>query len=150
MKRITTAIMSALLVGSLAGCSTPRAGGVAAAREVAASPVTVGGLVPASIPPRGEIAGALRVDVAERPPRSRAHGYVINDSSYRITAVRLRVDGTDPDGQVLEPAYGWVPGDIPGLGGRGWFNVVVPPNAERYAISVTSFDMVAPERSQAP
>ena len=97
------------------------------------------------------IADALRVDLAASPPGPsgpRAHGYVINDSSYRITAVRLRVDGTDPDGQPLEPAYGWVPGDIAGLGGRASFSIVVPANAARYAISVTSFDTVAPERAR--
>ena len=69
-------------------------------------------------------------------------GYVTNGSRYRVGDVRLQVDGLDATGQRLEPAFGWVYGDVP-AGGRAWFKVMVPRNAATRQVSIESFHLMS-------
>ena len=68
-------------------------------------------------------------------------GYVYNDSSWRITNVRVRVDSVDGSGTVTSSASGWVIGDLR-AGGRAYFYVPVSSSAATYRASVQSFDKV--------
>jgi hypothetical protein len=78
-------------------------------------------------------------------------GYVYNGLPWRITNVRLRVEGVDAKGTVTMSASGWVIGDVQ-AGGRGYFYVPVSAPANTYRATVLSFDKVAVEapRVQAP
>src|SRR5207245_9913378 len=49
-------------------------------------------------------------------------GYVYNGLPWRITNVRLRVDGVDANGTVTASASGWVVGAVK-AGDRGYFYV---------------------------
>ncbi|PYO07389.1 MAG: hypothetical protein DMD75_20960 [Candidatus Rokuibacteriota bacterium] len=78
-------------------------------------------------------------------------GYVYNGLPWRITNVRLRVDGVDANGTVTASASGWVVGDVK-AGDRGYFYVPVSSPATTYRATVQSFDKVAVEapRFEAP
>jgi hypothetical protein len=78
-------------------------------------------------------------------------GYVYNALPWRITNVRLQVDSIDANGALIASASGWVLGDV-AAGGRGYFYVMVSPNAATYRPSVQGFDKVILEApaSQAP
>ena len=78
-------------------------------------------------------------------------GYVYNGLPWRITNVRLRVDGVDANGTVTASASGWVVGDVK-AGERGYFYVPVSSPATTYRATVQSFDKVAVEapRFEAP
>jgi len=94
-----------------------------------------------------DLAAALHVDLDQPPPYvrgSRVTGSVTNDTDYRLTNVRLRVDAFDGAGQALPPAFGWVTGDVPAHG-RGWFRIEVPSNAARLTVSVVDFALVSVE-----
>ena len=69
-------------------------------------------------------------------------GYVKNQSDYRITNVRLRVDVVDANGQPLEPAFGWVYGDVR-AGGEAPFRVVIPTQGTTVGVKVLSFHLVS-------
>ena len=92
-----------------------------------------------------DLAAALHVDLDQPPPYlpgSRASGHVTNDSVYRLTNVRLRVDAFDAAGRAMPPTFGWVDGDVPAHG-RGWFRILVPPDAVRLSVSVIDFNLVS-------
>jgi hypothetical protein len=92
-----------------------------------------------------DLATALHVDLDQPPPYlpgSRASGRVTNDSGYRLTNVRLRLDASDAAGQALPPTFGWVDGDVPAHG-RAWFRMLVPPGAVRVSVSVIDFNLVS-------
>ena len=94
-----------------------------------------------------DLVAALHVDLDQPPqymPGSRVTGSVTNDTDYRLTNVRLRVDAFDGAGQALPPAFGWVTGDVPAHG-RGWFRIEVPSNAARLTVSVVDFALVSVE-----
>jgi hypothetical protein len=78
-------------------------------------------------------------------------GYVYNGLPWRITNVRLRVDGVDANGTVTASVSGWVMGDVE-AGGRGYFYVPVSSAATTYRATVQSFDKIAVEapRFEAP
>jgi hypothetical protein len=71
-------------------------------------------------------------------------GFVYNGLPWRITNVRLQVEGIDADGTVTVSASGWVMGDVK-AGGRGYFYVPVSAAARTYRATVQSFDKVAVE-----
>jgi len=71
-------------------------------------------------------------------------GYVYNGLPWRITNVRLRVDGVDANGTVTASVSGWVMGDVE-AGGHGYFCVPVSSAAKTYRATVQSFDKVAGE-----
>lgn len=65
-------------------------------------------------------------------------GYVTNDSRYRVTGVRLRVEILDETGVVVGQALGWVYGNI-AAGGRSYFVVPVPRKGADYRVTVLSY-----------
>ncbi len=69
-------------------------------------------------------------------------GYVYNDSIYRLTNVRLRVDVLDDSGRIIEHGMGWVFGDLP-QGDRAYFVVPVPVKGTSYRVTVDSFNRVS-------
>jgi hypothetical protein len=73
-------------------------------------------------------------------------GRVENDSTFRVTAVRLRVEGLDDGGQAVGETSTWVFGSIPAHG-QGYFVVPVIPGAKTYRISVSGFDRVIREET---
>jgi hypothetical protein len=80
---------------------------------------------------------------AKGGPRGLAvSGYVYNDSIYRLTNVRLRVEVLDDTGRVIEQSTGWVFGDLP-QEGRAYFFVPVPVRGTSYRVVVDSFNRVS-------
>src|SRR5678816_3641300 len=71
-------------------------------------------------------------------------GWVYNGLAWRITNVRLQIDGVDPNGAVIVSAAGWVLGDVPARG-RGYFYIPVSAPAVTYRASVQEFDKVTLE-----
>lgn len=65
-------------------------------------------------------------------------GYVSNESRYRVTGVRLRVEVLDEAGAVVGQSFGWVYGNI-ASGGRSYFVVPVPRKGADYRITVLSY-----------
>jgi len=88
---------------------------------------------------------------ADGPRGLGVEGYVYNGLPWRITNVRLRVDGVDANGTVTASVSGWVMGDVE-AGGRGYFYVPVSSAATTYRATVQSFDKIAVEapRFEAP
>ena len=72
-------------------------------------------------------------------------GYVQNESVFRVSSVRLRVEGFDANGQAVGETSTWAFGTI-APGGRGHFVVPNVPGATTYRITVTSFDRVSREQ----
>jgi hypothetical protein len=105
---------------------------VASADSVNADPAT------ADAPFRFELAQAD----GHRAPG--VEGYVYNGLPWRITNVRLRVEGFDANGTVTASASGWVMGNLQ-AGGRAYFYVPVSSPAMTYRATVQSFDKVAVE-----
>jgi len=103
--------------------------------------------------PRTDTNGPFRFELEEAPPTHRGRGvegYVYNDSPWRITNVRLRVETIDSSGTVTGETSGWVVGDVR-AGGRGYFFVPVSSPATTYRATVQSFDKVGLEvRPEAP
>ena len=97
--------------------------------------------------------GQFRFDLEESDtPRGKGvEGYIYNESPWRITNVRLRVQSVDPNGTITNESSGWVVGDVR-AGGRSYFYVSVPAHAASYRATVQSFDKVGLEgaRPEAP
>jgi hypothetical protein len=72
----------------------------------------------------------------------RIEGRVQNDSRFRVTDVRLRVEGLDAAGQPVGRTFAWAFGDI-GPGGDTSFVVEGMHGAVTYRIAVDSFDVVS-------
>ena len=69
-------------------------------------------------------------------------GRVFNDSSYRVTDVRLRVEGLDADHHSVGRRLAWAIGDI-GPRGQTFFVAEPLPGAVSYEITVVSYDLVS-------
>ena len=113
----------------------------------------LGPLVVKAQPPAPQSQDQFRFDLEEAHSHrgKGVEGYVYNESPWRITNVRLRVQSVDPTGAVTNESSGWVVGDVK-AGGRGYFYVAVPAHAASYRATVQSFDKVGFEdaRPQAP
>jgi hypothetical protein len=72
----------------------------------------------------------------------RIEGRVHNDSRFRVTDVRLRVDGLDADGHSMGWTFAWAVGDIV-PGGETSFVVEGMPGAVSYHIAVEAYDVVS-------
>ena len=83
------------------------------------------------------------------PVASRIEGRVHNDSLYRVTDVRLQIEGLDADGQPVGRTFAWALGDI-SPGGETSFVVEGMHGAVTYRMAVYSFDVVSAEPSRAP
>ncbi len=79
----------------------------------------------------------------------RIEGRVHNDSLFRVTDVRLQVEGLDADGRPVGRTFAWALGDI-GPGGETSFVVEGMHGAVTYPIAVDSFDLVSADPSRAP
>jgi hypothetical protein len=95
-------------------------------------------------PSDGFLRAQWHVTELSRLSGPRLEGYVYNDSSIRITDVRLHVVERDGAAHPIAEAWGWVFGDIP-AGGSAYFVVPLEPVAETYDVLVVSFDAVANE-----
>lgn len=71
-------------------------------------------------------------------------GYVYNDSVYRVSNVRLRVETLDQTNQRISERFSWVYGNIDARG-RGHFVLPPPAAGGTYRITVVSCDPVARE-----
>jgi hypothetical protein len=69
-------------------------------------------------------------------------GKVFNDSSYRVTDVRLQVEGLDADHHSVGRRLAWAIGDI-GPRGETFFVAEPLPGAVSYEITVVSYDLVS-------
>ena len=69
-------------------------------------------------------------------------GSVFNDSPYRVTDVRLQIEGLDPDRQPVGRTLAWAMGDI-APGGETLFVAEPVPGAVGYRITVVSYDLVS-------
>ena len=91
-------------------------------------------------------AGWFRVSWAPQDnsatPTPRIQASVHNDSPYRVTSVRLRVEGLDAESHLVGQRSAWALGDI-APGGDTTFVVESMPGAMSYRITVISFDLVS-------
>ena len=94
----------------------------------------------------GEQAAQRWFRVSWAPPTegvvSSIKGSVFNDSPYRVTDVRLQVEGLDPDRQPVGQTLVWAFGDI-APGGETSFVAEPVPGAVSYWITVVSYDLVS-------
>jgi hypothetical protein len=75
-------------------------------------------------------------------PVLKIDGYVQNASPFRVTNVRLQIDGLDAGGRSVAHAFGWTFGDI-APGDRGYFTAPAISGATAYQITVSSFDVIS-------
>ena len=78
---------------------------------------------------------------------SRIKGSVFNDSPYRVTDVRLQVEGLDADHHSVGRRLAWAVGDI-APGAATFFAAEPLPGAVDYRITVVSYDLVS--RGESP
>lgn len=94
----------------------------------------------------GEQAAQRWFRVSWAPPTqgvvSSIKGSVFNDSPYRVTDVRLQVEGLDPNRQPVGRTLVWAFGDI-APGGETAFVAEPMPDAVSYRITVVSYDLVS-------
>jgi hypothetical protein len=88
---------------------------------------------------------SFRVEWARRTEpwmKPGVEGYVYNDSVYRVSNVRLRIEVLDGANQRVGERFGWVYGSID-PGGRGYFVLPPPEAGHTYLITVVSFDPIS-------
>jgi hypothetical protein len=71
---------------------------------------------------------------------NRVTGYIYNQTRYRVTNVRVRVESLDAGGQVVGETLGWALGSIPESGGRTYFQIPVRTRGASYRVTVVGFD----------
>ena len=76
------------------------------------------------------------------PVDRRIEGRVHNDSPFRVTDVRLEVQGLDAGGRPVGRTFAWALGDI-APGGDSSFVTEAVPGAVTYRITVVSYDVVS-------
>jgi hypothetical protein len=69
-------------------------------------------------------------------------GRVRNDSRFRVTNVRLNVEGLGADGEPVGRMFAWALGDI-NPGAETSFVAESMPGAVSYRIAIDSFDLVS-------
>ena len=86
---------------------------------------------------------AFRVTWKSRPSGTpMIEGEVYNTSAYRVTAVRLRVEGFNDARSTVGETFTWAIGDIPPSGETSFVSESVP-GAVTYRITVVSYDIVS-------
>jgi hypothetical protein len=80
---------------------------------------------------------------------STIEGRVYNDSPFRVTDVRLKVEGLNGDSRPVGQRFTWAYGDIV-PGGQTAFLVEAMPRAVTYRVTVSSFDLVSEGQVQTP
>jgi hypothetical protein len=73
---------------------------------------------------------------------ARIRGQVRNTSSYRVTNVRLQIDGLNSDNGPAGRKLAWAIGDIE-PGGTTFFSIEPIPGSASYQIRVISWDLVS-------
>jgi hypothetical protein len=81
------------------------------------------------VPPTGGVVSTIK-------------GSVFNDSPYRVTDVRLQIEGLDADRHSVGRRLAWAIGDIV-PGGETFFAAEPLPGAVSYNITVVSYDLVS-------
>jgi hypothetical protein len=76
---------------------------------------------------------------------SSIEGSVYNDSPFRVTDVRLQVEGLDTQNHHVGERLAWAIGDIVPGGDTAYVTETIP-GAVDYRVTVVSFDLVARER----
>src|SRR5438445_12887471 len=76
------------------------------------------------------------------PVSPRIEGRVHNDSRFRVTDVRLQVEGLDAGSRSVGRTYAWALGDIAPGEDTSFFTEGVP-GAVTYQITVISYDVVS-------
>jgi len=76
------------------------------------------------------------------PVTRRIEGRVHNDSRFRVTDVRLQVEGLDAGSRSVGRTYAWALGDIAPGEDTSFFTEAVP-GAVTYQITVISYDVVS-------
>ena len=128
-------------------CCRRRARARIRALVAAVAPLLLG-ITLAAQPARGEDGrsgpGTFRVNWHHRPDALTAtiEGQVHNDSPFRVTDVRLRVEGLDAEHRRIGERVVWVFGDID-PGGESTYVVDPIPGAVEYRVTVTSYDRVS-------
>ena len=101
----------------------------------------------------GTACGPFRVEWkrGELSPRDeKLEGFVYNDSTCAVAAIRLHAAAVDGEGHTVGESTGWVFGNIPARS-RAYFALPVPSGAAAsYRIDVLSFDQVSGPAAQAP
>src|SRR6267143_4500850 len=110
------------------------------------------GLVPLTLPAWGQVGQTAETAaqswfrVSWAPPTESVvpsiRGSVFNDSLFRVTDVRLQVEGLGPDGQSVGRTLVWAFGDIAPAGETSFVAEPVP-DAVSYRITFVSFDLVS-------
>ncbi len=117
-----------------------------------------GTIVAAAQTPAPDSQAPFRFEIAPSVGRRGlgVEGYVYNGSDYRITNIRVQIEGLDDNGAVTTSTSGWVMGTI-NAGSRGYFSLPMSSAAKTYRATVQSYDKVAlqsprpaPAASQAP
>ena len=80
-------------------------------------------------------------DVTPQGEARKVSGYVHNSYGVHMKNVRLLVQGLDTTENVVTQQLAWVPGGVPGFG-RSYFEVARLPAAEKYRVTVWSFERV--------
>jgi len=73
---------------------------------------------------------------------SRIRGNVLNDSPYRVTNVRLEIEGLNTENRSVGRIVVWGVGDI-APGGRTYFVAEPIPGSVSYRATVVSWDLVS-------
>ena len=90
------------------------------------------------------VPGAFRVSLEreQHPVAGRIVGQVHNGSPFRVTDVRLEIQGFDADKRAVGRTFAWAFGDIV-PGGETSFAFEAMPGAFSYGIAVISYDLVS-------
>src|SRR5687768_15209903 len=83
----------------------------------------------------------LVYDVRSQGNARTVSGYIVNDYGVAMKNVRLLVQALDPSENVVTQHLAWVPGGVPGFG-RSYFQVGGLPVADKYRVTVWSFERV--------
>ena len=85
----------------------------------------------------------LQWEVGDRRGTPVVSGYLVNDSPYRVTAVRLLIDALDGSGTVVAQKIGWANAGTMEPFTRASFELPLPPvPAATYRLRVFAFDRV--------
>jgi hypothetical protein len=109
-------------------------------------------LLPAMAPAQSDTRVSLQFRASLAPSadgaaRSRISGDVVNESPYRVTNVRVEIEGVNADNGSVGHTFAWTVGDI-APGGKTYFMTEPIRGASSYRVRVVSWDLVS--RGQAP
>ena len=93
----------------------------------------------------------FRVSLPPSPEgvKSRISGEVRSQAPYRVTNVRIEVEGLNADNRSAGRTLAWAVGDLP-AGGATFFAVQPIPGSVSYRGRVVSWDLVSVGQPQAP